>query len=41
MCFEKRKTPVRIICGCSLLAALFGLLMIVFAFLFTNNEILK
>lgn len=40
MCFDKRKTPVAIICGCSVVAVIFGVLMIVFAFLLTNNKIL-
>ena len=41
MCFEKRKTPAKILCGCSAFAAIFGILMIVFAFMLTNNAILE
>lgn len=40
MCFDKRKTPVRILMGCSIFAVIFGILMIVFAFMLTNNSIL-
>jgi len=41
MCFEKRKSPVKIMCCCSFFAALFGILMIVFAFLLTGNSMLE
>lgn len=40
MCFEKRKTPVAILCGCSVVAVIFGILMIVFSILLTSNKLL-
>jgi hypothetical protein len=41
MCFEKRKTPVCIIAVLSVITLLAGILMIAFAFMFTNSAILE
>ena len=40
MCFEKRKTPARCIAVLSALAAIMGILMIVFSFMLTNSDLL-
>lgn len=40
MCFKKRKTPVCIMMVLSALAAIMGILMIVFSFLLTDAEVL-
>ena len=40
MCFEKRKTPARCIAVLSGLAAIMGILMIVFSFMLTNSDLL-
>ena len=41
MCFEKRKTPVRCLCVLSGIAVIFGILIAVFAFLFTGSAVLQ
>ena len=41
MCFDERKIPVRIILVMSGIAALAGIVMIIFAFLFTQSEIIE
>ena len=41
MCFEDRKTPTRCIMVLSALAAICGLVMIVFSFMLTNNDVIE
>ena len=41
MCFDERKTPANVILVMSVLGAICGIVMIAFAFMLTNSEILE
>lgn len=41
MCFEERKTPMRCIVILSALAAICGIMMIIFSFMISNNSLIE